>query len=84
MPKVGGQATPNQVGFSSETRRGVLQVLRVELVKPTKHKSEVGKGEGRYIGALQSDFGVWGQQHVLEVDVGADQHVVEEENLSFL
>lgn len=84
MPKVGGKATPNQVGFSSETRRGGLQVLGVELAKPTKHKSEVGKGEGRYIGALQSDFGVWGQYHVLEVDVGADQHVVEEENLSFL
>jgi len=33
---------------------------------------------------LQSDFGVWGHQHVLEVDVGADQQVVEEENLPFL
>lgn len=29
-------------------------------------------------------LGVWGHQHALEVDVGADQHVVEQENLPLL
>lgn len=44
----------------------------------------MGKGEGCYIGTLQSDFGDWGHQHILEVDVGAHQHVVEQENLPLL
>lgn len=84
LPKVGCKATPNQVGSPSKTSWDGFK-SPWGLTNPSEPKIKVGKGDTCYITALQSDFwGCGGRQHVLEVDVGADQHVVEEENLPLL